>query len=276
MKKILFVGLVTLCLLLSSCGQTPAQSEGANKYDGYKLVFEEEFEGDKINREIWGNEIGFIRNNEPQYYTDRTENAYVKDGNLVISAFAENFEAEDGTTASYTSASINTLGKKSFKYGKIEMRAKLPVTECKASWAAFWMMGETINTLNWPRCGEIDILEAYGTNLNRYYVTAHWFDDAKNEYNNSNKVQDVTFIDHNQPLGNDYNVYGVEWTSESFTWYFNDKIVGTFQIGENMDELKEPMYLLLNLALTQEGDRTQLDNGEKLNYLIDWVRVYQK
>ena len=100
-----------------------------------KIVFEEHFDGDTLNRDIWDYEIGFIRNHEPQYYTDRPCNIYLKDSMLHIVTLREDYEG-----AKYTSASINTMGKYSCLYGRVEMRAKLPYS--KGLWPAFWMMGE--------------------------------------------------------------------------------------------------------------------------------------
>ena len=106
-----------------------------------KIIFEDHFDGDTIDRSKWQFEIGFIRNHEPQYYTDRPCNAYVEDSMLHIVTLREDYEG-----AKYTSASLNTEGKFSCTYGRIEMRAKLPWS--KGIWPAFWTLGENISVVN--------------------------------------------------------------------------------------------------------------------------------
>ena len=156
-----------------------------------KLIFEDHFDGDTINRDNWSFEIGFIRNHEPQYYTDRPCNAYVEDSMLHIVTLREDYEG-----AKYTSASINTMGKYSCLYGRVEMCAKLPFS--KGLWPAFWMMGENYPVVNWPRCGEIDILEMRGVgNESEKDLTAnqmvlgtlHWGENRNvHEESRGNKV----------------------------------------------------------------------------------------
>lgn len=279
--KVIRITAALLCIILTaalcSCGQKSESKDESKRADGeYRLVFADEFEQNKLDRSVWGNEIGFLRNNEPQYYTDREKNAYIEDGSLVIACMAEDYTADDGTPAKYTSASINTRETKSFTYGKFEIRAKLPVTDCAAAWPAFWMMGVTVTTIGWPKCGEVDVLEMYGTNIAKYYANVHWFDDAVGDYTNIFKHDNEIKKVNNRPLGDDWHIYGVEWTAEQFRFYFDDETIGTVEIGENMDELQKPHYLLLNMAMTQEGDTAPVDNGEVLKYKIDYVRVYQK
>lgn len=287
LKKTILI-LLCLCLTLCSaaCGETQNDTADTTTAvdtttsDGYKLVFSEEFDGDSLNTDIWGYEIGFIRNNEPQYYTDRPENVSVRDGNLVITCQQENYTAEDGTTASFTSGSVNTQKGYSFTYGKIEMRAKLPVSDCQACWPAFWLLG--VNE-GWPYGGEIDIVEMYGTNYNRYESNIHWSDPSLSDeygghvhfYNPAINYKIEKVLD--EPLGNDWHTYGMIWDEQKMEFLFDGESIGSFDItGAEMTELHTPQYILLNLALTQEGDTTPLYNGEKLEYLIDYVRVYQK
>lgn len=283
MKKF-FILICAACLMLSGCSSNEeAQKNSDNQNKNYKVVFEENFDGEALNTDIWGYEYGHIRNNEPQYYTDREENVKVNDGNLIITCRAEDFTSDDGTTAEYTSGSINTKNGYSFTHGKIEMRAKLPVSECNATWPAFWLMG---TSEDWPKGGEIDIVEMYGVNFNRYECNIHWSDEEMHSDPDQYYLGYINMMQEpynqkiskelNQPLGNDWHKYGLEWTEKSMTFLFDDEAIGSFDISaESMDELHKPMYILLNLALTQEGDTTPLDNGEKLEYLIDYVKVYQ-
>ena len=148
MKLNSFVLAIVITLVQSLFPQE-ANSPGAEAQ--WKVVWSDEFNGPAIDKSVWNYEIGLIRNKEPQYYTDRAENSYIENGNLVIETRMENYRG-----APYTSASLNTRGRKAFLYGRIEMRARLP--KGNAIWPAFWTMGERGR---WPRCGEIDIMEMW-------------------------------------------------------------------------------------------------------------------
>ena len=134
----------------------------------WQLVWQDEFDNgisadwvfETGNQDGWGN-------NELQYY--RRENATVEDGKLVITAKRESFGGYN-----YTSTRMKTLGKKSWKYGKIEARIKMPAFS--GIWPAFWLMGDNITTVNWPNCGEIDVMEHINSE-NITYGTAHWTDN---------------------------------------------------------------------------------------------------
>ena len=122
----------------------------------WKLVFEDDFNGTELNREVWVKEIGMVRNGEPQYYTDEDRNCYLKDGCLVIETLREDYEG-----AKFTSAAIETRDEYTWTYGRFEMKAKLPRSH--VLWPAFWTLGKSIrHGVNWPRCGEIDIMEMTG------------------------------------------------------------------------------------------------------------------
>lgn len=132
--------------LLSFCVKDNAQS--------WKLVWSDEFDISGLpDASKWGNEVGFIRNTELQYYTSgRLENSVVNDGKLLIIGRKESYQS-----ANYTSASLTTDGKHSWTYGKIDARIKLP--KGQGMWPAFWMLGQNIHQIGWPKCGEIDIME---------------------------------------------------------------------------------------------------------------------
>ena len=140
------ISLIFIVMMLYSCSQNSEKS--------WKLVWSDEFSYEGLpDSSNWTNETGFIRNNELQYYTDRRiENSVAGGGNLMIIGRKENYDS-----AAYTSASLTTDGKHSWTYGKIEARMKLP--EGQGMWPAFWMLGQNIHQLGWPRCGEIDIME---------------------------------------------------------------------------------------------------------------------
>ena len=208
----------------------------------------------------WGNEVGLIRNNELQYYTNRRiENSVVKDGNLMIIGRKESYNG-----ANYTSASINTSGKYSFKYGKVEARIKLPSGQ--GMWPAFWIMGENQPLVGWPKCGEIDIMEHINTEL-KAYGTAHW-DKGGHVQSGGNTYADVK----------KWHVYAVEWNLDSIRWFLDGERYWGVGIknGENdTQEFHAPFYLLLNLAIggnwPKNPDTTTVFPD---TMYVDYVRVY--
>ena len=138
-------------------------------YPGYSLVWSDEFSGNTLNTNDWTHEIGNgcpnlcgWGNSELQSY--RSQNSTVADGHLTIEAKREN-------SGAYTSSRIKTQGKKFFKYGRIDIRAKVP--RGNGLWPAIWMLGESISSVGWPRSGEIDIMEMIGGNNSTTLGTAH-------------------------------------------------------------------------------------------------------
>ncbi|HRX13273.1 MAG TPA: glycoside hydrolase family 16 protein, partial [Draconibacterium sp.] len=135
----------------------------------WELVWEDNFETPGLpDSTVWSYETGYIRNGEAQYYTgSRLENARVENGNLIIEARKDNWEGD-----SITSASINTYGKKSMLYGRIEVKAKLPTGV--GTWPAIWMLGDSFNEgTSWPECGEIDIMENVGYDPDTIHANIH-------------------------------------------------------------------------------------------------------
>ena len=163
-------GLLVLLLILAAAGcapdqnaaqdfevEQPQEAELPEVPEGYALVWQDEFDGDKINPENWFFDLGAggWGNYELQTYTDDPENARVEDGHLVIEAIKH----ESGTRL-YTSGRLKTEELHTFTYGRFEARIKLPVG--KGIWSAFWLLGEDYATAVWPNSGEIDIMESIG------------------------------------------------------------------------------------------------------------------
>jgi len=150
----------------------PSDSEGyysPSSYPGYTLAWSDEFNDAAINTNNWNFDIGGSGwgNHELEYYTNSPNNAYLSNGKLVIEARQETIGNNN-----YTSARMNTSGKQSFKYGRIDMRAKIPVSH--GMWPALWMLGTNIATTPWPGCGETDIMELIGSSPNRVVGSIHW------------------------------------------------------------------------------------------------------
>ena len=247
----------------------------AHKWGEYSLVWSDEFDGDKVDESVWNYNIGGNGwgNKESQYYTTRPENIRLVNGCLEIEARKEKYE-----NCEYTSARIYSKGKKSFLYGKMEARIKFPGG--KGTWPAFWMMGESGN---WPKCGEIDIMEHVGAIDNRASFALHT--QEKNGMNGKN-WHGTHFFDN--PLSNDFHVYGVEWCEEEengkdcIRFTVDGEVYATVwenKIGDTVSwPFCQPHYFILNLAIggTMGGSIDDAIFNQKRIMYVDWVRVYQR
>ena len=167
---------LTKVTLTSTLEQVEAYIAVKHNWGEYELVWSDEFDGTDLDRSVWDYNTGGggWGNQELQYYTDRTENVRVEDGNLVIEARKEKYDNRD-----YTSGRILSKGKKEFLYGKFEARIKFPGG--KGTWPAWWMMG---GSMNWPACGEIDIQEHVGSQDTRVSFALHTPDKNGTKGNN--------------------------------------------------------------------------------------------
>ncbi len=267
------------CLLIFSCACVSCSSYK-------KLVWNDEFDKPGLpDSSKWKMEEGFFHNEEQQYYTkNRTENARVENGNLIIEARKEKFDNKDFDAskkgfkyayphADYTSASLTTKGIQHFKYGRIELRAKLP--KGKGVWPAFWMLGENRDQIGYPFCGEIDIMEYTGKDPNRIHATIHY---SRND-GSEKVVSSGTTFKKRKPF-NDFHVYAMEWNKKKIDFYFDKKKYYSFDIEEAGDKKNnpfyKPFYLILNFALGGTWGGTIDDKILPQQFLIDYVRVYQK
>ncbi|ARS40744.1 hypothetical protein CA265_14195 [Sphingobacteriaceae bacterium GW460-11-11-14-LB5] len=246
---------------------TTANAQDASRFK--KLVWADEFNYKGLpDSTKWDYEVGFVRNKEPQYYTKaRLENARVANGNLIIEAKKENYK-----DAKFTSASIITLNKKHFKYGKIEVLAKVP--KGIGGWPAIWMLGINRTEVKWPNCGEIDILEYIGKDSAAVYGTVH-YSDIDGKYGMKGEHPNV-----GSPYDG-FHLYTFEWDKDKMAMYYDSVKYFEFDISkadQNIQKIfRSKFYLLLNLALGREGTLGgRLDeNILPLKYEIDYVRVYK-
>lgn len=242
----------------------------------WKLVWADEFDRPGLPDDaIWGYESGFVRNKEKQYYTvKRAENVRIENGQLVITARKENYEGK----ADCTSGSINTLGRKSFLYGRIEVRAQLP--KGQGCWPAIWMMGTNIFAgAGWPKCGEIDIMEHVWAHSNTVHSTMHWYDPAKVNANGNfhrshgGKLKEVVPYDG-------FHIYAAEWDREQIRFFYDGRCYFTFNVNEagegDGNPFRKPQYLLLNLAIGGGWGGAVDDSIFPAEYRIDYVRYYRK
>ena len=257
-----FLALILLLPVTISC-QTRSPETISPKTG--KLLWSDEFNYIGLpDPQKWSYEEGFIRNREPQYYTkERSENAKVDGGNLIITARKEDFGG-----GKYTSASVITLGKYVFTYGRVEVRAKLPAG--RNVWPAIWTLGTNIRTEGWPVCGEIDIMEFWGTSPNSVSANVHTGD-----YNHTKGNGRGGKIMVDKPW-EDFHIYAVEWYPDRLDFYFDDKMYYSCpKKGEGIGEwpFDAPQYLLINLALTP-GKEGIDDSMFPTEYRIDYVRIY--
>ena len=248
-----------LLLILTACAKD-------NSSRDWKLVWSDEFDKPGLpDAANWGNEVGFIRNNELQFYTERRlENSVIGDGKLMIIGRKENWTSGPDT-AGYTSASITTDDKHSWTYGKIEASIRLP--EGQGLWPAFWMLGQNIHEIGWPRCGEIDIMEHINTEP-KTHGTLHWHNE-KHVSSGKTTPCDVT----------EYHLYTVEWEADTVKWFLDGKQFHQVVIKDGVnstEEFHKPHYIILNLAIggnwPKSPDETTIFPD---TMFVDFVRVYQ-
>lgn len=231
-----------------------------------KLVWSDEFNGSSLDTSKWGYEIGTggsgWGNNELQYYTNRKDNCYVSGGALHIKAKRESYNGMN-----YTSARINTSNKFSFKYGYVEARIAVPRNQ--GIWPAFWMLGQNIGSVGWPKCGEIDIMEAINTE-NKTYGTCHWDSNGHAEYGKSTGNFDIT----------QYHKYAVQWDSQFIRFFMDGSKFYEMNITNNTgntEEFHKPFYMILNVAVGGNWPGFSInDAGMPQEMKVDYIRVYQE
>lgn len=199
-------------------------------------------------------------NNELEYYTNRSQNLQVTNGNLEITALKESYGGMN-----YTSGRIKSKNLKQVTYGKVEARIKLPSGQ--GLWPAFWMLGSNIDSVGWPKCGEIDIMERVNNNA---FVngTVHW--DA-NGYASFGRTS--ANIDFSQ-----YHTYAVEWDSSYIRWFVDGVQFNEFYIENgvgNTQAFQKPFYILLNLSVGGNWPgNTDGNTPFPAKMYVDYVHVY--
>lgn len=307
MKRHARVLSIVCCLLLvfaalTGCGnkdvtsdnETPAESSPAQEteqpaspgdqadesdipqYEGYNLLWHDEFNGDSLNTDIWTMEArqpGWT-NNELQEYTQSTDNIFVKDGKLVLKAIKTQKNGKDY----YTSGKVNSRGKKDFMYGKVVVSARVP--EGQGLWPAIWMMPSSDSVYGpWPRGGEIDIMEVLGNQTNIAYATVH-YGDPHAQQQGFKTLANGTFADS-------FHEYSLEWEPGEMRFYVDGELIHTVNdwftaVGGEEKPYPAPFnqkfYLQMNLAVGGDwpGNPDETTDFSKAEFQIDYVRVYQK
>lgn len=261
-----FLICVVLSLIFTSCKKEyaenviPSVSDLSAQTAGFQLVWSDEFTGTSVNTNNWSFDLGGggWGNNELEYYS--SSNATVRNGFLIITAKKQPVQGYN-----YTSARMKTQGKKEFTYGKIEARIKLPLAQ--GLWPAFWMLGANINTVSWPRCGEMDIMEHVNTD-NLIYGTMHWDTNGYAYYGGNKSTSPANF-----------HVYSIEWDALGIRWYIDGILYHTGNTTNNIngtEEFHKPFFILLNLAVGGNWPGFTIDETKlPAKMYVDYVRVYQ-
>jgi beta-glucanase (GH16 family) len=231
------------------------------------LVWQDEFDRDgPPDPSRWNYEVGLVRNNERQYYTERrAENARVEGGMLVIEAHRETYQG-----AAYTSASLTSRA--SWTHGRIEARARLP--KGRGTWPAIWTLGTNIASVGWPACGEIDIMEHVGFDPGRIHANIHT--RAYNHVQGTNKGNSLVVPRPDE----EFHVYETVWTPTQIDVLVDGQRYFTFPKepgGDAVWPFDRPQYLILNLAIGGNwGGRQGIDDAAfPARFVIDYVRVYR-
>jgi beta-glucanase (GH16 family) len=272
-----------------------AKGSAPTEHEGYRLVWHDEFELDGKPSNEWTYEKGFQRNNELQWYQE--DNASVSGGTLIIEGRSEtvpnpNYNPSDSDwrknrqNAQYTSSCITTQNSFHFRYGRMEVRAKIPVTS--GAWPAIWTLG---NMWDWPNNGEIDIMEFYIKNGGPSILANACWGSAK-EWT-AVWDESVTPYTHFTATADDwdlqYHIWRMDWDESFIRLYLDDELLNEVNLSHTRNagwqgNFENPFsndvegfgdYILLNLAIGSNGG-TPDTSFFPLKYYVDYVRVYQK
>lgn len=259
---------ILICLLISSSSSIVSAKD-------WKLVWSDEFNGSSLDYSKWGVEVNAFGggNSEMQIYSDRKENLRVRNGQLIIEARKDG-HAESGTKRDYSSGRIRSKNRGDWLYGRIEVRAKLPIG--KGIWPAIWMLPTDNAYGTWAASGEIDIMELVGNEPNSYHGTLHYGDNwPKNKHTGkSHKLAAGTFADA-------FHVFSIVWKEGEIQWHLDGKLWQTQKQwssagGKFPAPFNQRFHLLINLAV---GGNWPGAPDAKTQFpaqlLVDYVRVYQ-
>lgn len=253
-----------------SCCVLPEEpkSESLTDADKVGLVWSDEFEGTTLINSNWTPEIGNGSkqglpgwgNNEKQYYTDRSDNLVLQNGFLKIISKRENFGGSE-----FTSARIKTQDKFSFTHGRLVVRARLP--QGVGTWPAIWMLGNSIPTDGWPKCGEIDIVEQKGQAKNILIGATHWQDKSTGKTADYQREYAYT----TDPTA--FHKYTMEWTPD----YIRMNVDGLRYFEMNVNDtmpFRNPFFIICNIAMGGTLGGTIGSSFTSDEMWIDYIRVY--
>lgn len=236
-----------------------------DNYPGMSLLWSDEFDGATLNTSDWNYEKGGggWGNNELEIYTDLIENSFLSDGFLTIKATKNSYNGN------YYSARLTTKGKKEFTYGRIDIRAKMPIGQ--GIWPALWMLGGNISTVGWPACGEIDIMEYLGHESDKVYGTIH-YNDGGHKYIGGNYK-----VNQSENYHDKFHVFTILWQENSIEWYVDyKKYYSVTPSTVRFDAFRLPQFFIFNVAVG--GNWPGSPNASTVfpqSMIVDYVRVFQ-
>lgn len=240
-----------------------------NTYAGMSLVWSDEFNGSTLNTSDWNYDVGDgcpncgWGNNELEYYT-AGDNLYFQNGKMIIEARKESKNGK-----SYTSTRLTTMNKKSFKFGRVDMRAKLPFGQ--GIWPALWMLGDNFTTAGWPACGEIDIMEMLGHQPNKVYSTIHYKSGTGSKNIEKSLVNTASLAD-------EFHVYSLVWETDKIKTMLDDKVIGEFSSAEVSGNypFNEKFFFLFNVAVGGNWPGSPNTTTYFPQFMmVDYIRVFQ-
>lgn len=246
-------------ILTSAEEGAPTEPEDfETEYDN--LVWEQDFNSGSLDTAIWNYEIGNNNgwgNQEAQYYTD--ENVTVEDGNLIITARAEDTEGFD-----YSSSRITTKDNFEFMYGRVEARAKMP--SGGGTWPAIWMLGANFDEVGWPETGEIDILEYKGNEPGVVHGTLHYPGRS-----GGNADSGTTTIENPE---SEFHIYSMEWSPERIVFLVDGEVYHTYA-NSGDSPFNKDFFLIVNLAMGGTFGGAIDPDFDEAALVVDYIRVYQ-
>ena len=285
-----YLGVMCLSLGLVACGGGSSSSPSSGdvvvdatdasrtSYEGMTLVWADEFESEALDLSSWSYDVGDgcpslcgWGNNELEYYTSSSDNSYLADGNLVITAKSEHIQ-----NSSYSSAKLITRGKREFKYGRIDVRAKMPTGQ--GLWPAIWMLPTDNVYGTWPASGEIDIVELVGHEADRVHGTVH-FGPAVGVSQNSGSSYSLAAGE----FADDFHVFSTVWAEDSIQWLVDGVRYHSISrasvgatVGTENYPFNETFYLIFNVAVGGNWPGAP-DGTTELpqSMTVDYVRVFQ-
>ena len=246
----------------SSSGKTSTTSIQVTVSVELSLVWSDEFNTDGApDPTKWGYDLGAggWGNNESQNYTNRRENSIVQGGSLKINLVKESYSGSP-----FTSARLLSKDKYSFQYGRAEIRAKLPAGG--GTWPAIWMLGSNISSTPWPACGEIDIMEHLGNDLNKIYATLHYPGRfGGNADGNSRVISNAT---------TEFHKYSLEWSPTSIKMLVDDLLIHSVTNTSGLP-FNQNFFFILNIAMGGNFGGVIDPAVTAATMEIDYIRVYQ-
>jgi beta-glucanase (GH16 family) len=279
---------IVLALSAAACGSSGTAdraspipgSQPAPPAAAWTLAWSDEFDGPSgalVDAGKWAFDVGGNGwgNQELEYYTDRPRNASLNgEGALAIQALKETYTGPDGVTREHTSARLKTQGKLEQAYGRFEARLKLP--RGQGLWPAFWMLGNDIGALGWPRCGEIDVMENIGREPSTVHGTIHG-----PGYSGAGGIGGLFTFPAGAGVADDFHVFAVEWEANAIRWYVDGTLYQTrtpadLPAGQRW-AFDHPFFLVLNVAVGGSWPgNPDASTVFPQTMLVDYVRVYRR